>query len=167
MIGWPDTTQALIGWRLKSHSGSQKNLKGKLASSGKIDICMVSTLTMTKLCKDPGTPTFVISMADLTPPQATNADALDSILVEYHKFHNVFSGERWTHLHLTDPMTSKSTSKKVQNLFTDQSTPCPPQNSQPCGNSSRNIPGMDSSTQVGLHGVPPFYLSKRKMAASG
>jgi len=38
-----------------------KNLKGKLASGRKIDIRMVSTLMMTKLCKDPGTPTFVIS----------------------------------------------------------------------------------------------------------
>src|SRR5260221_774290 len=62
-----------------------KNLKGKLASSGKIDICMVSALTMTKLCKDLGTPTFVISTA---------ADTLDSILVKYHKSHNVFSGEK-------------------------------------------------------------------------
>src|SRR5260221_8724193 len=30
-----------------------KNPKEKLASSEKIEICMVSTLTMTKLCKDP------------------------------------------------------------------------------------------------------------------
>src|SRR5258707_8506912 len=75
-------------------------------------------------------------------------------------------GKRQTHLHLTDPMTSKSTSKKVQNLFTDQSTPCPPQNLQPCGNSSRNIPGVDSSAQVSLHGAPPSYSSRRKMAAS-
>src|SRR5258705_12323175 len=49
---------------------------------------------------------------------------------------------------------------------TDQSTPCPPQNSQPCRNSSRNIPGVDSSTQVSLHGAPPSYSSRRKMAAS-
>src|SRR5258707_6901855 len=77
-----------------------------------------------------------------------------------------FQGKRQTHSHLTDPMTSKSTSKKVQNPFTDQSTPCPPQNSQLCGHSLRNIPGMDSSTQVSLHGVPLFYSSKRKMAAS-
>src|SRR5260221_12214876 len=71
-----------------------KNPKEKLASGRKIDICMVSTLTMTKLCKDPGTPTFVISTANLTLPQATNTDTLDSILVEYHKFHDVFSGEK-------------------------------------------------------------------------
>src|SRR5258708_4845840 len=71
-----------------------KNPKGKLASSRKIDICMVSTLMMTKLCKDLGTPTFVISMADLTLPQVTNANTLDSILVEYHKFRDVFSGEK-------------------------------------------------------------------------
>src|SRR5260370_25645154 len=75
-------------------------------------------------------------------------------------------GKRQTHLHLTDPMTSKSMSKKVQNLFMDQSTPCPPQNLQPCRNSLRNIPGMDSSAQVSLHGVPPFYSSKRKTPAS-
>src|SRR5258708_13960694 len=71
-----------------------KNPKGKLASGRKIDICMVSTLMMTKLCKDLGTPTFVISMADLTPLQATNTVTLDNILVKYHKFHNIFSGEK-------------------------------------------------------------------------
>src|SRR5258708_30907779 len=74
-----------------------------------------------------------------------------------------FQGKRQTHSHLTDPMTSKSTLKKVQNPFTDQSTPCPPQNSQPCGNSSRNIPGMDSSAQVSLHGAPPPYSSTTKI----
>src|SRR5260370_15234238 len=46
-----------------------KNLKKEPASGGKIDICMVSTITMTKLCKDPGTSTFVISMTDLNPFQ--------------------------------------------------------------------------------------------------
>src|SRR5258708_6891462 len=71
-----------------------KNLKEKLASSEKIDIRMVSTLTMTKLCKDPGTPAFVISMADLIPSQVTATDTLDSILAEYCDFHNVFSGEK-------------------------------------------------------------------------
>src|SRR5258708_36041711 len=76
-----------------------------------------------------------------------------------------FQGKKQTHLHLTDPMTSKSM-LKVQNPFTDQSTPCPPQNLWPCGNSLRNTPGMDSSTQVSLHVVPPFYSSKRKTAAS-
>ncbi|SRR5258708_1068624 len=38
-----------------------KNLKRNLASGEKIDIHMVSALMMTKLCKDLGTPTFVIS----------------------------------------------------------------------------------------------------------
>src|SRR6266436_2761563 len=71
-----------------------KNPKGKLASGRKIDIHMVSALMMTKLCKDPGTPTFVISTANLTLPQATDANTLDSILVEYHKFCNIFSGEK-------------------------------------------------------------------------
>src|SRR5258708_4146185 len=71
-----------------------KNPKEKLASSKKIDICMVSTLTMTKLCKDPGTPAFVISMADLIPLQATATDTLDSILAEYCDFCDVFSGEK-------------------------------------------------------------------------
>src|SRR5258706_85930 len=42
-----------------------KNPKKELASSRKIDICMVRAVTMTKLCKDPGTSTFVISMTDL------------------------------------------------------------------------------------------------------
>src|SRR6266436_3199695 len=71
-----------------------KNPKEKLASSKKIDIHMVSTLMMTKLCKDPGTPTFVISMANLIPLQVTAADTLDSILAEYHDFHDIFSGEK-------------------------------------------------------------------------
>src|SRR5258708_30495866 len=142
-----------------------KNPKEKLASSEKIDICMVSALMMTKLCKDLGTPTFVISMADLILLQATATDWTASWLntmtsVMYSQ------GKRWAHSHLTDPMTSKSMSKKMQNPFTDQSTPCPPQNSWPCGNSLRNIPGVDSSAQVSLHGAPPSYLSRRKMAAS-
>src|SRR5258708_39181385 len=36
-------------------------------------------------------------------------------------------GKRQAHSHLTDPMTSKSMSKKVRNPFMDQSTPCPPE----------------------------------------
>src|SRR5258706_2472025 len=71
-----------------------KNPKEKLASGEKIDIHMVSTLTMTKLCKDPGTPAFVISMADLIPSQVTATDTLDSILAEYCNFRDVFSGEK-------------------------------------------------------------------------
>src|SRR5258708_3712493 len=55
---------------------------------------MVSALTMTKLCKDPGTPAFVISTADLIPSQATATDTLDSILAEYCNFRDVFSGEK-------------------------------------------------------------------------
>src|SRR5258707_20517 len=55
---------------------------------------MVSTLMMTKLCKDLGTPTFVISMADLILLQATAADTLDSILAKYCNFRDVFSGEK-------------------------------------------------------------------------
>src|SRR5260370_14290003 len=71
-----------------------KNPKEKLASSKKIDICMVSALTMTKLCKDLGTPAFVISTANLIPSQATAADTLDSIPAKYCNFCNVFSGEK-------------------------------------------------------------------------
>src|SRR5258708_32813608 len=71
-----------------------KNLKKKLASGKKIDIHMVSTLMMTKLCKDPGTPTFVISTADLIPLQATATNTLDSILAKYRNFRDVFSGEK-------------------------------------------------------------------------
>src|SRR5258706_2402381 len=71
-----------------------KNPKEKLASSEKIDICMVSALTMTKLCKDPGTPTFVISSANLIPSQVTAANTLDSIPDEYCDFCDVFSGEK-------------------------------------------------------------------------
>src|SRR5258708_2352415 len=71
-----------------------KNPKKELASGRKIDICMVSTITMTKLCKDLGTSTFVISMTNLNPLQATATKILDSILAKYHEFHNVFSGEK-------------------------------------------------------------------------
>src|SRR5258708_745445 len=72
-----------------------KNLKEKLASGEKkIDICMVSALMMTKLCKDPGTPTFVISLANLIPLQVIAADTLDSIPDEYCDFCNIFSGEK-------------------------------------------------------------------------
>src|SRR5260221_1971308 len=71
-----------------------KNPKKEPASGGKIDIRMVSTVTMTKLCKDLGTPTFVISMTDLNPLQATATEILDSILAKYHEFRNVFSGEK-------------------------------------------------------------------------
>src|SRR5258708_31691009 len=55
---------------------------------------MVSTLMMTKLCKDLGTPAFVISLANLIPSQVTATDTLDSIPDEYCDFCNVFSGEK-------------------------------------------------------------------------
>src|SRR5258708_38704030 len=71
-----------------------KNLKEKLASGEKIDIHMVSALTMTKICKDPGTPAFMISIADLIPSPATAADTLDSIPAEYCNFRDIFSGEK-------------------------------------------------------------------------
>src|SRR5260221_6034794 len=71
-----------------------KNPKKEPASSRKIDICMVSAVTMTKLCKDPGTTTFVISTTDLNLSQVAATEILDSILAEYHKFHDVFSGEK-------------------------------------------------------------------------
>src|SRR5258708_4495413 len=71
-----------------------KNPKEKLASSRKIDICMVSALTMTKLCKDPGTPAFMISMADLIPSQVTATNTLDSIPAKYRDFRDVFSEEK-------------------------------------------------------------------------
>src|SRR6266481_9837405 len=71
-----------------------KTPKKEPASSGKIDIHMVSAVMMTKLCKDLGTPTFVISMTNLNPSQAIAAKTLDSILAEYHEFCDVFSGEK-------------------------------------------------------------------------
>src|SRR5260221_1960875 len=71
-----------------------KNPKKEPASSGKIDICMVSTVMMTKLCKDLGTPTFVISMTDLNPSQVIATKILDSILAKYHEFCDIFSGEK-------------------------------------------------------------------------
>jgi len=64
---------------------------------------MVSTQTMAKFSKDPGTPTFVILMANLTPLQAPTTgqttqteepDALGNIPAKYREFHNMFSGEK-------------------------------------------------------------------------
>src|SRR5258708_2319530 len=55
---------------------------------------MVSALMMTKLCKDPGTPAFVISMANLIPSQATATDTLDSIPAKYRDFRDVLSEEK-------------------------------------------------------------------------
>jgi len=71
-----------------------KHLKGKLVSSKKVDIHMVSALMMAKFCRDPGTPTFMISMTDLTPLQVMAANTLNNILAKYHDFSNVFSGEK-------------------------------------------------------------------------
>ena len=71
-----------------------KHLKGKLVSGKKVDICMVSALMMAKICRDPGTPTFMISTADLILSQATATDTLDSIPAEYCNFCNIFSGEK-------------------------------------------------------------------------
>src|SRR5258708_3175085 len=71
-----------------------KHLKGKPASSEKVDIHMVSALTMAKICRDLGTPTFMISTADLTPLQAMAADTLNNIPAKYHDFSNIFSGEK-------------------------------------------------------------------------
>ena len=71
-----------------------KNPKKEPASGGKIDIHMVSAVTMTKLCKDPGTSTFMISMTDLNPSQVAATEILDSIPTKYHEFHDVFSGEK-------------------------------------------------------------------------
>src|SRR5260221_2745367 len=83
-----DWTETKITFREPKHP------KGKLASSEKVDIHMVSALTMAKICRDPGTPTFVISMADLTPLQVTAANTLNNIPAEYHDFSDIFSGEK-------------------------------------------------------------------------
>src|SRR5258708_1919501 len=84
-----------IDWReTKIMFREPKNLKKEPASGRKIDICMVSTVTMTKLCKDPGTSTFVISTTNLNPSQAAATKILDSIPAEYHEFRDVFSGEK-------------------------------------------------------------------------
>src|SRR5258706_15823844 len=71
-----------------------KNPKKELASGGKIDIRMVRAITIIKICKDPGTSTFVISMTDLNPSQLTDTQILDSISDKYHKFNAVFPGEK-------------------------------------------------------------------------
>src|SRR5258707_13485346 len=55
---------------------------------------MMTTIPMTNRCKDLGNSTFVISTTDLNPSQATATEILDSIPAEYHKFHDVFSGEK-------------------------------------------------------------------------
>src|SRR5258708_29189119 len=95
MTGWPYITQACIDWmETKITFREQKHLKGKLASGEKVDICMVSALMMAKICIDPGTPTFVISMTDLTPLQVTATDTLNNIPAKYHDFSDIFSGEK-------------------------------------------------------------------------
>src|SRR5258706_12416664 len=71
-----------------------KHPKGKLASGEKVEIHMVSTLMMAKICRDLGTPTFVISMANLTPLQLMAANTLSNIPAKYHDFSDVFSGEK-------------------------------------------------------------------------
>src|SRR5258707_3148099 len=55
---------------------------------------MMTTIPMTNRCKDLGNSTFVISTTDLNPSQATATEILDSIPAEYHKFSDVFSGEK-------------------------------------------------------------------------
>src|SRR6266446_8803186 len=62
-----DWTETKITFREPKHP------KGKPVSSEKVDIHMVSALTMAKICRDLGTPTFVISTANLTPLQAMAA----------------------------------------------------------------------------------------------
>src|SRR5260221_2997084 len=71
-----------------------KHPKGKPASGKKVDIRMVSALMMAKICRDPGTPTFMISMADLTPLQPMATDTLNNIPAKYHNFSDIFSGEK-------------------------------------------------------------------------
>src|SRR5258707_2655854 len=71
-----------------------KHLKGKPASGEKVDIHMVSALMMAKICRDLGTPTFMISTANLTPLQVMATNTLNNILAEYHNFSDVFSGEK-------------------------------------------------------------------------
>src|SRR5260221_14634304 len=94
------------------------------------------------------------------------AERITNILAKCHDFSDVFSGEKAGTLTPRRPydlqINIKEGAKPVHRPIYSLS----PQNSQPCRNSSRNIPGMDSSTQVSLHGAPPFYLSKRKTAAS-
>src|SRR5258708_3114298 len=83
-----DWTETKITFRELKHP------KGKLVSGEKVDIHMVSTLMMAKICRDPGTPTFMISTTDLTPLQVMAADTLNNILAEYHDFSDIFSGEK-------------------------------------------------------------------------
>src|SRR5258708_29494709 len=83
-----DWTETKITFREPKHP------KGKLASGEKVDIHMVSALTMAKICRDPRTPTFVISTADLTPLQPMATNTLNNILAKYHDFSNIFSGEK-------------------------------------------------------------------------
>src|SRR5258708_13852238 len=65
-----DWTETKITFRELKHP------KRKPASGEKVDIRMVSALTMAKICRDPGTPTFVISIAALTPLQPRPAAPL-------------------------------------------------------------------------------------------
>src|SRR5258708_4606869 len=65
-----------------------------MANSRKKRNKKVSRITRVKLCKDPGTSTFVISMTDLNLSHVTATKILDRIPAEYHEFHDVFSGEK-------------------------------------------------------------------------
>ncbi len=84
-----------IGWtETKITFREPKHLKGKPVSGEKVDIHMVSALMMAKICRDLGTPTFMISTANLTPLQVMATNTLNNILAEYHNFSDVFSGEK-------------------------------------------------------------------------
>src|SRR5258708_19481350 len=94
-----------------------KNPKKEPASSRKIDIRMVSAVTMTKLCKDLGTSTFVISTTDLNPSQVAATKILDSIPAEYHEFRDIFSGEKPATLPPPRPYDLQTNAHDTTTLF--------------------------------------------------
>ena len=126
---------------------------------------MVSTIMMTKLCKDPGTPTFVISMTILNPSQAIATETLDSILAEYHKFHNVFSGEKAGTLTSHRPydlqINVEEGTKPVHRPIYSLSPPELMALWEFLKEHTRN--GFICPS---LHGAPPSYSSKRRTVAS-
>src|SRR5258708_6776218 len=143
-----------------------KHPKGKPASCEKVDIRMVSALMMAKICRDPGTPTFMISMADLTPLQPMATNTLNNIPAKYHDFSNVFSGEKAGTLAPHRPYDLQiNVEEGVKPIHRPIYSLSPPELAA-LWEFLKEHTRVDSSAQVNLHGGPPSYLSKRKMAAS-
>src|SRR5260370_41315797 len=147
-----DWTETKITFREPKHP------KGKLVSGEKVDIRMVSALTMAKICRDPGTPTFVISMANLTPLQPMAADTLNNIPAKYHDFSDVFSGEKAGTLGPHRPYDLQiNVEEGVKPIHGPIYSLSPPELAA-LWEFLKEHTRVDSSAQVNLHGGPPSYL---------